>query len=71
MHDELEKGDIAQLSFDGNSFQHTLVIVDVVTKDRFKKIFVATHTEDSYYRDLSTYIFKKIRFVKIDGVRAW
>lgn len=68
---EIEIGDIAQLSFDGKKFGHTLVIVDVIEKDNLDRIFVATHTFDSYYRRISTYNYAKIRFVHIEGVRIW
>ena len=37
----------------------------------YKRVFVATHTEDSYYRELLTYKFDKIRFIKIDAIRSW
>ena len=66
---EVEKGDIIQLSFDGNVFEHSLIIVDVVQQYNYKNIYVATHTDDSYYRELSTYSFKDIRFIKIEGIR--
>ena len=68
---EIEKGDIVQLSFDGEVFGHSLIVVDNYIKNRNMKIFVATHTDDSYYRDLSTYNFKDIRFIKIEGARSW
>lgn len=69
--DKMQIGDIAQLSFDGATYGHTLVIVDAIEKDNLDKIFVATHTFDSYYRKISSYSFKKIRFVHINGVRVW
>ena len=69
-YNEVEKGDLIQLSFDGEKFSHTLIIVDVVTKYNYKNIYVATHTDDSYYRELSTYSFKHIRFIKIEGIRV-
>lgn len=65
--EELEPGDIVQLSFDGVKFAHTLFVVNNVGE----KIFVATHTFDSYNRDMNTYSYKKIRFMKIEGYRIW
>lgn len=62
---EAQNGDIAQLSFDGNVFGHSLLIIE---KDE-NKILVATHTQDEYGRNIETYRFKKIRFIHIKGVR--
>lgn len=67
---EVQKGDIIQLSFDGEKFSHTLVIVDVVVRNRYRNIFVATHTEDNYYKNLLTYNFQKVRFIKIEGIKT-
>ena len=67
--EEIEKGDIAQLSFDGEKYHHTLVIVDIIGNIKnYSNILVATHTDDSYNRRISTYTFSEIRFIKIDGV---
>ena len=67
---EVEKGDLIQLSFNGEIFSHSLIIVDVELKYNNRYIYVATHTDDSYYRELSTYHFKDIRFIKIDGIKT-
>lgn len=64
--EQSEIGDIAQLSFDGNKFTHSLFIVDTSDKD----ILVATHTYDADYKKISQYNFVKIRFIKIEGVRV-
>lgn len=69
--EEIEPGDIAQLSFDGNKFQHTLIIINTTNLHTLDDIYIATHTEDSYNRQLSTYYFSKIRFIKIEGVRTY
>lgn len=61
----IQKGDIAQLSFDGNVFAHSLLIIE---KD-INKILIATHTQDEYGRNIATYNFNKIRFIHINGVR--
>lgn len=62
---ELEKGDLIQLSFDGTTFGHTLIITDI----RNGSIYIASHTEDSYDRDVKSYGFRKLRGIKIEGVR--
>lgn len=75
--EEMELGDIAQLSFDGQKFEHTLVIVNI--ENRFSLsgikiashtgIKIASHTYDSFNKAISEYSFQKIRFIKIEGVR--
>lgn len=65
--EELEKGDIIQISFDGIKFSHTLLVVN----KQNDKIFVATHTFDSYNRDFDTYSYLLARFVRIEGYRIW
>ena len=68
---EIEIGDIAQLSFDGNKFEHTLVIVNIENKFTLSKIKIASHTFDSLNKAISEYLFQKIRFIHILGVRIY
>ncbi len=63
---ELQIGDMIQLSFNGQKFAHSLFVVG-----KEKQISVATHTFDSYYRDLESYSYQKIRYFHIEGVRIW
>lgn len=65
----IQIGDIAQLSFDGNKFSHTLIIVDKRNPITLSNTFVATHTFDAYGRSIASYNFKKIRYLQIKGVR--
>ena len=58
---EVEKGDIIQLSFIKNIFGHTLFITNVDSSD----IQICTHTLDSKNRYLSSYVFEEARFIKI------
>ena len=67
--EELELGDIAQLSFDGNKFEHSLVIVNIENLFTLSGIKIASHTFDSYNKPISEYIYKKIRFIHIQNVR--
>lgn len=69
--EELQIGDIAQLSFDGISFGHTLVIVNIGDSLALDNIYIASHTYDSYNRRISSYTFKNIRFIHINGVWKW
>lgn len=67
--DEIELGDLAQLSFDGNKFSHTLVIVKIENKLDLNQIFISSHTFDSFNKKISEYFFEKIRFIHIEKVR--
>ena len=60
---QVDIGDIIQLSFDGNIYGHTLIIVNR------ENLSIASHTFDSYDRKLSSYNYKKARFIHIEGVR--
>lgn len=67
---EMLPGDLVQLSFDGQVFSHTPVIVAVAPRPRsLSDILIAAHTYDSDNRPLSTYQFQKIRFLHIIGVQ--
>ena len=61
---DLEIGDIVQLRFLEDRFSHSLIIVDK-KRNNLDDIYIATHTEDAYYRKLSTYNFKDIRFLHV------
>lgn len=65
----IERGDIIQISFDGVNFAHSPVVVDVRVPPSPNNILVAAHTFDAYNRPLSTYIYNKLRFLHIEGVR--
>lgn len=56
---EIEAGDIAQLSFSGNKFEHSLLILDPST------LSVAAHTYDVLGKKISEYNFSKVRFIHI------
>ena len=51
-----DPGDIVQLSFDGNTFSHSPVIVSVGPAGDTCNILVAAHTFDTDYRPLWLYI---------------
>jgi len=70
---EVEAGDIVQLSFNGKTFQHTPFIVSVkhtqsgeVSYDNIK---ICAHSFDSENRTLDTYQWRKIRFIRILGYK--
>lgn len=64
---EIEPGDFAQLSFNGESFGHTPVIVEIGSPATLENTLVAAHSYDTDYRPLSTYSFRKIRFLHVMG----
>ena len=65
---KIEVGDIAQLSFDGEQFGHTLVIVKIENKFTLKGIKIASHTLDSFDKPISEYNFQEIRWIHIEKV---
>lgn len=64
---DVEIGDIIQLKFLKDGFSHSLIIVDK-KGNNLKDIYIATHTEDAYYRQVSEYTFKDIRFLNITDI---
>ena len=62
--DKMEIGDVIQLSFDGIKFAHSIIVVKIENG----RIYGASHTFDSYERDVNSYVYKKIRFIHIKGV---
>lgn len=69
--DKIELGDIAQLSFDGNEFSHSLVIVKILDTTYLNQILISSHTFDSFNKRISEYNFEKIRFIHIDKIRKY
>jgi len=65
---DIQIGDIIQLKFRGmNVFSHSLFVVN---RDQ-NKIFIASHTDDSYNRNLETYNYEDIRFIHINKILTW
>ena len=61
LKEELQLGDIIQLSFDGNIFGHTLI----VSKIDNDEIYVCAHTINAKNSKLDSYNYKKIRYIMI------
>lgn len=57
-------GDIIQLSFDGKKFSHSLIIVDK-KGNNVNNIYIASHTDDNYYKNLYLYNYKSIRYLHL------
>lgn len=68
---EIRPGDIIQLSFDGVRFSHSLLAVEVNEGGSYGRpeILVATHSDDSDYRPLDSWIGVTRRYLHIAGVR--
>lgn len=65
---ELLPGDLVQLSFNGETYQHSPIVVAVGHPSTPENILVAAHTYDTDHRPLSTYPYRKIRCLHISGV---
>ncbi len=66
----VEPGDIVQLVIDGNTYQHSPVIVEIRGRRPTPyNILVAAHSYDVDYRPLSSYDARMMRFLHIEGVR--
>lgn len=65
--EEVEPGDIIQISFNGNTYAHSLLVVNKIESN----IYITSHTFDSDNRNLETYSYRKLRGIKIQGVRIW
>lgn len=68
---EAEIGDIAQLSFDGFKFAHTLVIVEIENRFTLSGIKISSHTLDTFGKKISEYNFSKVRFIHIEAVNVY
>ncbi len=64
---KVEIGDIAQLSFDGITFGHTLLIVKIENGE----LYSASHTIDTFGKLVTSYDFEKIRYIHIQGGRKY
>ena len=65
--EDLCPGEIVQLSFKGEDFQHSPVVVSVGAVPTLENTLVAAHSYDADNRPLSTYEFRDIRFLHILG----
>ena len=65
--EDLLPGDIVQLSFKGDIFQHSPVVISVGAVPTLENTLVAAHSYDADNRPLSTYEFRDIRYLHITG----
>lgn len=62
--EELKEGDLIQLSFKNNRFEHSLIVTQIINKE----IYVAAHTFDVLNKALSLYKYDDIRYIHIEKV---
>jgi hypothetical protein len=60
-------GDVIQLSFDGTTFGHSLIVTETGDVPSINNIKICTHTEDALDRHLRTYIYAAMRVIHING----
>ena len=65
---QIEIGDLIQLSSNGGRFTHSLMVVEIENPNDLSDIYVDTHSFDALRRSVGTYDFKKIRFIHINKV---
>ena len=68
---QVEPGDLVQISFNGWSFGHSPVIVSVEEDPTPESVLVAAHTYDVDYNPISNYEYQKLRFLHITHVNVW
>ncbi len=63
--DELEEGDVVQLAINSEIFHHTTLVTKIVKPASPQTVFITCHTNDAIDIPLSSYAYKKLRFIKI------
>lgn len=66
--EDLRPGDLIQLSFKGEEFQHSPIVVSTGWPITADNVLVAAHSYDADNRPLSSYEYRDIRFIHIIGV---
>ena len=65
--EDLLPGDVVQLSFKGQTFQHSPIVVAVGSPVTADNVLLAAHSYDADYRPLSSYEDRDVRFLHITG----
>ena len=61
--ENLEVGDVIQLSFNGNLYTHSLIVIKKGTN--INNTLIAAHTYDVFGKSVSEYVFEKYRCIHI------
>lgn len=64
---ELQPGDVIQLGHQNGVFYHTLLVLERTPTE----IYIASHSQDSLYRPLSSYDYDQARYLHMLGVRTY
>lgn len=59
----LEIGDVIQLSFNGTTFSHSLLVVQ--NGDTTNNTYIAAHTFDTFGKRVADYQYSKIRYIHL------
>lgn len=65
--EKIQIADVVQLAFHENTFRHSLLAVETGHIPNLSNTLIATHSDDSDYRPLSSYHFSNIRCLKINA----
>lgn len=65
-----QPGDVIQLSFDGEVFAHSLLVVETGLTPAPENILIATHTFDADNRPLASYQYAASRLIHIIDARG-
>ena len=66
---QAEPGDIIQLAIDKDIFHHSPVVVKINGRPTPDNILIAAHSYDADMRPLSSYRFRRLRVIHIEGYR--
>ncbi|MGE4352584.1 MAG: amidase domain-containing protein [Oscillospiraceae bacterium] len=66
---QIQPGDIIQLRFSGNVFQHSPVVVEIGEIPTIRNVLVTAHTFDADYRPIDSYPISEMRCIHILGFR--
>ena len=61
---QIKIGDVVQLAFLKSNFSHSLIVTKLLNGE----IFVSTHTDDCFNRNLNSYKYSDIRFISMKYV---
>lgn len=63
----LEPGDVIQLGRENGEFYHSLLVLELTGTE----VYIASHSQDSLYRPLSSYDYAQARYLHFLGVRIY
>ena len=66
---EMAQGDVIQLLFDGKTYQHSLLVVQVGPVPAPENVLVATHSDDQDNYPLTSFQYQRIRYLHVLFVR--